>query len=318
MTDSGFSHVGFDALAPAEVARKAETVGVAKATMSFLDTFVLAVLAGAFIALGAVFSTTVAAGGADLPYGVVRLLAGLVFALGLILVVVAGAELFTGNNLVVMAWASRRVSTARLLRNWAIVYVGNFVGAVGTVVLVYLGKQYTFGKGAVGETALAVASTKVSYGWGQAFALGVLCNALVCLAVWLAYGARSTTDKILAIVPPIAAFVAAGFEHSVANMYFIPMGLLVKTDDAFVASLAQAPDLSHLTWGSFLVDNLIPVTLGNVAGGAILVGAVYWLVYLRPRRAEAGSPAAAARYPVHPGEVAERSNAAVSKTVTGR
>ena len=286
MTETGFSHVGFDALPPAEVARKAETVGATKARMSFLDTFVLAVLAGAFIALGAIFSTTVAAGGSDLPYGVVRLLAGLVFTLGLILVVIAGAELFTGNNLVVMAWASRRVSTVRLLRNWVIVYAGNLVGALGTVALVYLGKQYTFGHGEVGRTALTIASTKVSYSFVQAFALGVLCNALVCLAVWLAYGARSTADKILAIVPPIAAFVAAGFEHSVANMYFIPMGLLVKHDRGFLASLTDPPDSSGLSWGSFVTDNLIPVTLGNIVGGAILVGAVYWLVYLRSRPVE--------------------------------
>jgi formate transporter FocA len=283
VTNTGFATGGFDALPPVEVARKAESVGAAKAGMSAFDTFVLAVLAGAFIALGAVFSTTVAAGGTDLPYGVVRLLAGLVFTLGLILVVVAGAELFTGNNLIVMAWASRKVSTVKLLRNWGIVYVGNLVGAVGTALLVYLGKQYAFGKGAVGQTALSIASTKVSYGFVQAFALGVLCNALVCLAVWLAYGARSTTDKILAIVPPIAAFVAAGFEHSVANMYFIPMGLLVEHDHAFVASLAEPPDVSHLTWGHFVVDNLIPVTLGNIVGGAVLVGVVYWLVYLRGR-----------------------------------
>ncbi len=318
MAARSFAQAGFDALPPAEVARKAETVGESKAAMPLLDTVVLAVLAGAFIALGAVFSTTVAAGDGDLPYGVVRLLAGLVFAVGLILVVVAGAELFTGNNLVVMAWASRRVSTARLLRNWAIVYAGNLVGALGTAVLVYLSRQYTFGKGAVGQTALAVASGKVSYGFVQAFALGVLCNALVCLAVWLTYGARSTTDKILAIVPPIAAFVAAGFEHSVANMYFVPMGLLVKGDGGFVASLADPPDLSGLTWSAFVTDNLIPVTLGNVVGGALLVGAVYWLVYLRPRRTTPQPAGAPPRYPVLPGEVAERSNAAVSKTVTGR
>lgn len=266
------------------MARKAESIGVAKATLPTLDMFVLGVLAGAFIALGAVFSTTVAAGGAALPYGMVRLLAGLVFSLGLILVVVAGAELFTGNNLIVMAWAGHKVSTLRLLRNWAVVYVGNLVGSLGTACLVYLGKQYTFGKGAVGQTALQIAATKTSYGFLQAFALGILCNVLVCLAVWLAYGAHTTTDKILAIVPPIAAFVAAGFEHSVANMYFIPVALLIKHDHAFLHSLASPPDTSGVTWGGFVTDNLIPVTLGNIVGGSILVAAVYWLVYLRPRR----------------------------------
>ena len=283
-----FTPTGLDALPPAQVAKKAETVGLTKAGMGTFDVFVLSVLAGAFIALGAIFATTVAAGGAELPYGVVRLLAGLAFTLGLILVVVAGAELFTGNNLIVMAWASRRVATVALLGNWVVVWIGNFVGAFATALIVYVSEQYTFGGGAVGQTALGIAATKTSLGFVQAIALGILCNALVCLAVWLTYGAHTTTDKILAIIPPIAAFVAAGFEHSVANMYFISIGLLVKSDDDFVAGLdpATAPDVSGLTWGSFFLDNLLPVTIGNVIGGALMVGAVYWLVYLRPRRTE--------------------------------
>jgi formate transporter len=264
------------------MARKAERVGEAKAALGAANTFALGVLAGAFIALGAIFATTVTAGGTDLPYGVSRLLGGLAFSLGLILVVVAGAELFTGNNLIVMAWASRRVSTARLLRNWALVYAGNLAGSLATVGILFASKQYTFGKGAVGEQALAIATAKTGYGFGQAIALGILCNALVCLAVWLCYGARSTADKILAIVPPIAAFVAAGFEHSVANMFFVPMGLLVKSDHAFVAAHTAPDGLAHLTWGRFLWANLLPVTIGNVIGGALLVGAVYWFVYLRP------------------------------------
>jgi formate/nitrite transporter len=288
MSEAPFTPTGLDALPPAQVARKAEAVGLTKARMSTFDVFVLSVLAGAFIALGAIFATTVAAGGAELPYGVVRLLAGLAFTLGLVLVVVAGAELFTGNNLIVMAWASRRVGTVALLGNWVVVWIGNFVGAVATALIVYVSEQYTFGGGAVGQAALEIAATKTSLGFVQAVALGILCNALVCLAVWLTYGARTTTDKILAIIPPIAAFVAAGFEHSVANMYFISIGLLVKSDDDYVAGLdpATAPDLSDLTWGSFFVDNLLPVTIGNVIGGALMVGAVYWLVYLRPKRAE--------------------------------
>ena len=287
MVEAPFTPTGLDALPPAEVALKAETVGVTKAGMATFDVFVLAVLAGAFIALGAVFATTVTAGAADLPYGVVRLVAGLVFTLGLILVIVAGAELFTGNNLIVMAWASRRVATAHLLANWGIVFVGNFVGAFATAVLLFFSEQYTFGAGAVGQSILAIGVAKTSLGFGQAIALGMLCNALVCLAVWLSYGAHTTTDKILAIILPIAAFVAAGFEHSVANMYFISIALLVKSDDAFVATLDPQPDLSGLTVQSFLVDNLLPVTIGNILGGAVMVGAVYWLVYLRPRRADA-------------------------------
>ena len=288
MSDAPFTPTGLDALPPAEVARKAENVGAKKAEMATFDVFVLSVLAGSFIALGAIFATTVTAGGGDLPYGVVRLLAGLMFTLGLILVVVAGAELFTGNNLIVMAWASRRVATARLLANWGIVFVGNFVGALATAVLLFLSEQYTFGAGAVGQSILAIGVAKTSLGFGQAIALGMLCNALVCLAIWLTYGAHTTTDKILAIILPITAFVAAGFEHSVANMYFISIALLVKTDDGFVAGLDPQPDLTGLTVQAFLVDNLLPVTIGNIVGGAVMVGAVYWLVYLRPQRAAAG------------------------------
>jgi formate transporter len=210
-----------------------------------------------------------------LPYGVVRLLGGLTFSLGLILVIVAGAELFTGNNLIVMAWASRRVSTLRLLRNWTIVYVGNFVGAIVTAGLLYAGRQYKLGDGAVGTQAVSIAATKTGYGWWQALVLGMFCNALVCLAVWLCYSARSTADKVLAIIPPIAAFVAAGFEHSVANMYFIPYGLFVESTDA----VGEAPGL---TWSGFLWANLVPVTIGNIIGGAVMVGAIYWFIYLRP------------------------------------
>jgi formate transporter len=282
-TQPSFTPTGLDALPPADVARKAETVGVAKAGMPALDLFVLAVLAGAFIGLGAAFATTVGSGAADMPYGVMRLLVGLAFTLGLVLVVVAGAELFTGNNLIVMAWASRRVTSMLLLRNWGIVYVGNFVGAFGTALLVWLGKQYTFGDGAVGLTALSIASTKTELGFGQAIVLGALCNALVCLAVWLTYGAHTTADKILAVILPIAAFVALGFEHSVANMYFIPIALLIKTDQAWIDETAGVPDLGDLTWETFLLDNLLPVTIGNVIGGGIMVGAVYWFVYLRRR-----------------------------------
>jgi formate transporter len=285
-----------DALLPPEMAIRAEYLGVRKAEMPALRMFMLAVLAGAFIALGAVFATTVSAGSipvndsqgavvfaAAMPYGVVRLLSGLVFSLGLILVIVGGAELFTGNNLIVMAWASGKVSARALLRNWVIVYVGNFVGSVGTALFVFLGRQYTFGGGAVGITALRTAAAKCDLGFLQAVALGVLCNALVCLAVWLTYSARSTVDKILAIVFPIAAFVAAGFEHSVANMYFVSFGLLIKDlDPAFVSSVAgQIPQLSGMTWMSFLVRNLLPVTAGNIVGGAVLVAAVYWAIFLR-------------------------------------
>ncbi len=205
------------------------------------------------------------------------------FSLGLVLVMVGGAELFTGNNLIVMAWASGLVATSALLRNWLIVFIGNFVGASGTAVLVYLGGIHRSGSGAFGVTALAIAHTKVELGFTQAIVLGVLCNTLVCLAVWLTLSARTTADRILAIVPPISAFVAAGFEHSVANMYFVPLGLLITRLDPDFAAAGGAPDplLRTLTWGAFLGRNLLPVTIGNVIGGALLVGLVYWFVYLR-------------------------------------
>lgn len=266
------------------MARKAEQVGVVKAGMSTANTFALSVLAGAFIALGAIFATTVTAGGGEVPFGIVRLLGGLAFTLGLILVIVAGAELFTGNNLIVMAWASRRVRTIQVAQNWGLVYLGNFVGAFATALMLFVSKQYEFGQGAVGVQALSIAAAKTDLEFLQAVVLGAFCNALVCLAVWLCYAARTTTDKILAIVPPIAAFVAAGFEHSVANMFFIPMGLLVKSDEEFVSAQSSAPDLTNLTWEGFLA-NLVPVTIGNIVGGALMVGAIYWFVYLRETRA---------------------------------
>ena len=299
----------FDSLLPPAMAKKAEDIGVRKAAMPSLKVFLLAILAGAFIALGAVFSTTTLAGSAVLPYGLARLLGGLAFSLGLILVVVAGAELFTGNNLIVMAWANGRVSTAALLRNWAIVFVGNFVGSLGTAALMFLTRQYASGAGAVGEMALKTASSKIHLGFIQAIALGILCNALVCLAVWMTYSARSTSGKILAILFPITAFVAAGFEHSVANMYFIPYGLFIQQfDPAFLASLGDKVNLVGLSWGSFLLNNLLPVTIGNIIGGAGLVGIIYWVIYLRGTK----SVESTARKPeLSPDQKAESSHPAI-------
>lgn len=275
-----------DALVPKEMAAKMENIGAAKVSLGPLRMFALAILAGAFIALGAIFATTVTTGaGGAVPFGITKLLGGLVFCLGLILVVGAGAELFTGNNLIMMAWASGKVSTSHLLRNWIIVYLGNFVGSVFTAVIMLLSQQYTFAGGAIGQNALNIASGKLTYGFTQALVLGILCNALVCLAVWLAIGARSATDKILAIIFPITAFVAAGFEHSVANMYFIPIGLFIKNfaPEAFWTAAGTAPaDFANLTWGNFFAANLLPVTIGNIIGGGFMVGLVYWFIYLRP------------------------------------
>jgi len=277
-----------DALLPAEMALKAEEIGVRKAGMDAGRTFVLAVLAGAFISLGAIFSTTVAAGAQSMPFGWSRAAAGIAFSLGLILVVLGGAELFTGNNLIVMAWAGGRVTTARLLRNWAIVYAGNLAGSLATAILAFVSGQYRFGAGAVGATALAIGDSKCRLDPIQAVALGILCNGLVCLAVWLSYSGRAASDKLLAIVLPITAFVAAGFEHSVANMYFLPMALLIRfyAPDAFWIGMGKsATEFPNLTPYSAVFANLLPVTLGNIIGGAVLVGLTYWFVYLRPRRA---------------------------------
>lgn len=275
--------LSFDALLPPEMARRAEEIGIRKANLPADKMFLLAVLAGAYIALGALFATVALTGAASLPYGLGRLMGGLVFCLGLILVVVGGAELFTGNNLIVMAWAGRKISTLALVRNWIIVYVGNFVGALGTAFLMLVARQYTFANGQVGETALKIALFKLQFGFWQAIALGILCNGLVCLAVWLTYSARSTSDKIIAILFPITAFVAAGFEHSIANMYFIPYALLIKQfDPAFLHTLTTIGDSSTLTWDNFLVKNLIPVTLGNILGGVGLVAIIYWQIYLKP------------------------------------
>lgn len=277
--------ISLDALIPAEMAAKAEQIGMRKARMNPASMFALAVLAGAFIALGAIFSTTVVAGaGGVLPYGLTRVLAGLVFSLGLILVVVGGAELFTGNNLIVMAWASRKVSTALMFQNWAIVYAGNFVGALVTAGLMYFSGQFSFGQGAVGASVLSIAHAKVTLGFGQAIVLGILCNALVCLAVWLTFSARTTIDRVVSVIMPISAFVAAGFEHSIANMYFIPIALFIKAGapESFWTTIGKtAVDYPALTWSNFFLANLLPVTLGNIIGGAVLVGAVYWFVYLR-------------------------------------
>ena len=260
-----------DAYAPAQIAMRVREVGVTKAAMPVLTMFALAVLAGAFIALGALFYTvTMTTGkGVAAPFGLHRLAGGVAFSLGLILVVVGGAELFTGNNLIAMAWASGRVTTQQIMRNWGWVYLGNLVGAVGTAALVWLAGIQSMGDGAVGETMVQIARSKISLDPVSAVARGILCNVLVCLAVWLCMGARSVTDKILAIVFPITGFVACGFEHSVANMYFLPIGLALAAGTSAPLSAVDA------------ISNIALVTVGNIFGGTVLVALVYWAVYLR-------------------------------------
>ncbi len=271
---------GVDAFSPREIARLVETRGVAKANAPNVTTLVLGILAGAFIALGAVLSTIISTD-SSLGYGLTRWAAGLGFSLGLVLVVVAGAELFTGNNLVLMSWVSRRITLAHLIHNWGIVYVGNLIGALSVVLMVYLSEWWKLDGGVVGGVALATAAVKAGLPFWVAFVRGILANALVCLAVWLATAGRSVLDKVIAIALPISAFVAAGFEHSVANMYFIPEGLFLKGQaSAKAASALTQAQLSQLNMAGFL-RNLAAATLGNIVGGGVLVGLVYWFVYLR-------------------------------------
>jgi hypothetical protein len=264
----------FDALLPPEMAARAEQVGVAKAALPLHRLIPLGVLAGAFIGLGANFSQVVTSD-TGLSPAIRAVLGGVVFSLGLILVVVSGAELFTGNTLIVIAFAGRKVRAAALLRNWVVVYLSNLVGATIVAALVHWSGRLDSGTGELAARVLATAESKGALHWGNAFVSGILANVLVCLAVWMTLSARTLTDKVTVIVPPITAFVAAGFEHSVANMYFFPLALFHGAD----------ADHPHVTVTWFLWHNLVPVTLGNIVGGAVLVGLVYWFVYLRHRPA---------------------------------
>ena len=266
---------GFDAYSPKEIAERVETIGVAKARLPWITVAMLGLLAGGFIGLGALYFTLVTSD-TSLGFAAVRLLGGLAFSLGLILVVIAGAELFTGNNLLVMAWASRRLTTRELAKNWLIVYLGNFAGAIGLVFLVFLSHHWQLNSAAVGTNAIKIAAAKAGLPFWEAFFKGILCNILVCLAVWLALAGRSVTDKICAIIFPISAFVAAGFEHSVANMYFIPLGILLREQIPVAGA-------EKLTWFG-LFSNLVPVTLGNMVGGGVMVALVYYFVYRQPEK----------------------------------
>ena len=266
---------GSDAFSPQQIADKVEAVGVAKAHLPAVPTLMLGVLAGGFIGLGALYFTLVVSD-PQLSFGVARVLGGVAFSLGLILVVVAGAELFTGNNLLVMAWADRKITTPALLRNWILVYASNALGAIGLALVVYLSHHADMNEGAVGLAYVKIAAAKTALPFWEAFFKGVLCNLLVCLAVWLALAGRSVTDRVLAIVFPISAFVAAGFEHCVANMYLIPLGIFLKDSVAATANF----DSASLNWSGF-GGNLIPVTLGNIIGGSVMVALVYYTIYRR-------------------------------------
>ncbi len=274
-----------EAYSPPQIALRIDRVATAKAKLNFAQTFILGILAGVYIGIGAQFATLVISD-STLHFGLNSLIAGIVFSLGLMLVIIGGAELFTGNCLVIMGYISKRITTRELLNNWSISFIGNFVGSLTLVCWMYKTHQFEFFHNMVGAKALLIANTKVNLTFQAALARGVLCNALVCLAVWLCVSGRSAADKVLSIVFPIGGFVASGFEHCVANMYFIPMGVVLRKNPAVVAAAEKMAgktlDLSQLTWKGFFINNLVPVTLGNIVGGVILVGVMFWFVYLRP------------------------------------
>jgi formate/nitrite transporter len=272
-----------DAYSPAEVEDKCEKIGVKKATMPFLPSFLLSVIAGGSIGLGAMYYTLIMAD-PTISFAAQRVLGGMVFTLGLALVVVAGAELFTGNNLIVCAFANRQLTAWQVLRNWIVVWVGNLVGAFGLAFVVLMSHHPEMNNGAVGAVMLKVAIGKITPDSATLFFKGVMCNLLVCLAVWLSYAGRGVTDKIFALFLPISAFVACGFEHSIANQYFLSMAWLLTVTGQVPAGL----DVSVITLGG-IFHNLIPVTLGNIVGGSGMVGIMYWLIY----RKGMGTPGAA-------------------------
>lgn len=267
------SVLGMEAYSPAEIEEKVEKLGVKKATMPFLPSFMLSVVAGGSIGLGGMFFVIVLADPA-LSFAVQRVLGGVVFSLGLSLVMIGGAELFTGNCLIVVARANGQITTAQVLRNWATVWIGNAVGAIGLAFLIFLAHHPDLNNGAVGAAVLKLAIGKIAPDALTIFFKGILCNLLVCLAVWLAYAGRTVTDKIVAMTLPVAAFVAAGFEHCIANLYFLPLALLLKVTGHVPAGL----DVSSITAGGVL-HNLLFATLGNIVGGSVFVGGVYWLIY---------------------------------------
>ena len=275
-----------DAYSPQKIAARIDAVTAVKAKDSKAVTFWLGVNAGVFIAMGAQFATIVMSD-SGLPAGLTAVVAGIVFCLGLILVVVGGAELFTGNCMIFIGYMEKRITTKRIFDHWNLSLIGNFVGSLIVVVFVYKAHQFEFYNYMVGAKALLIANKKVNLTFTAAFSKAVLCNAMVCMAVWVCFSARNVADKIMTLVFPIAGFVASGFEHLVANMYFIPMGIFLKGQPEVIAAAERMAgktlDLSNLTWKGFFVINQFPVLLGNVFGGVLLAGVAFWFIYLRPK-----------------------------------
>ncbi len=275
-----------DAYSPQQIAARIEAVAAVKAKDTTAATFWLGVNAGVFIALGAQFATLVISDSALHP-GLTAVIGAICFCLGLIMVVVGGAELFTGNCMVVIGYLDKRITTKRICNHWTISLIGNLVGSLIVVFFVYNSHQFAFFDYMVGAKALLIANKKVNLTFTTAFSKAVLCNAMVCMAVWVCFSARNVADKIVTLVFPIAGFVASGFEHLVANMYFIPMGIFLKSKPEVVAAAEKMAgktlDLSNLTWKGFIVINQFPVFLGNVFGGVALAGVAFWFIYLRPK-----------------------------------
>lgn len=274
-----------DELLPHQITEKADNIAYSKATKAFLSAFYLAVTAGMFISLAFVFYITVTTGAGDLAWGIKCLIGGLAFSLGLLLVVVVGGELFTSSTLTLIAKASNRISTSQMLKNWLVVYFGNFIGASFLVLLIFFSGLYNADHGQWGLTALQVAQHKLHHSFTEAVALGILCNIMVCLAIWMAFGAKTITDKMFAVLLPVAMFVSSGFEHCIANMFMVPTGILIQhfASPEFWIAIGQDPStFADITTNNFILHNLIPVTIGNIIGGGVIVGLMHWMIYLRP------------------------------------
>jgi len=280
--------VEIDAYTPVKMADRVGMVGITKAKLSKLNTLALSVLAGVFIALGMQLCMLVTHTATN-NYGLNQLVGGVAFTLALILIVIAGAELFTGNCLIAMSFMARKITGKDLSKNLIIAFIGNFIGAITLVIWMYNSKQWTMSNYLLGAKIVLAANEKVNIPFFTAFSRGVLCNALVCLGIWMCYSGRTNLDKIVSLIWPISCLIACGFEHCVVNMWLIPMGLVLKGNDKVIAAIERTTngtfDLSNLTFfKGFMIDNMIPVVLGNLFGGIILVAGVYWFIYLRPAK----------------------------------
>jgi len=277
-------------LDPNEITEGFVEVGCKKTNLPVHKLLFLGIIAGAFIAFAAQGSNV--AIHTITSVGLGKTLAGALFATGLMMVVLTGGELFTGNSLIVVSCLEKESRWIKLLKNWVFVYLGNFIGAMIVVFFILLSGQFNFSNGLLGGFTIKVAAYKTGLSFVNAFFLGILCNWLVCLAVWMASAAKDVTGKILAIFFPIWLFVTSGFEHSIANMYYIPAGILAKLNSQWVqaaVSLGAKPEnLDRLNWGTFVTNNLIPVTIGNIIGGTLFVGAIYWVSYLNKGKMKAG------------------------------